>query len=219
MRRLTIKNTSRIPDEVVRALLDVAREVVWDSSRLDVGIAIKNRTRGPWSGHAYRNRIVASVGPDSAFPITAKYPGLSTAPEYTVNDATEAVCALLAHELTHVRQLRAGRRASEIECEHACIHALERLRTKDRPGVDAAWAAAKARLATEAAVAEAAKAPEAKAARRAESTNKRREARLAKLLESQAKWTRKLKLAQTKLRGVKRKLAAADRRAAARPSK
>src|SRR3990167_5099169 len=64
----------------------------------------RNRATCAYSGHAWGHRIVVSIGPDSKYPVKEHkcpgYPGMSP----RVADRIEALVAITAHELTHVRE-------------------------------------------------------------------------------------------------------------------
>ena len=175
--------------------------------------------------------ITVRVGGPEWFPREMKYPGMPTAPEYTAADRVEAFVAIFAHEVEHARQFQRRRvwdatygrqphisptlrpKISEINAEKAALRTLARFRVvRESLGLEAVHA----RVAEKHAVL--VQRTERAAARRAE---KRRfeesdEAKRAQLLASIAAWETKAKRAATYLKKYTRRLAAHDRRVAAK---
>jgi len=207
-----IHNTSQYPNDVVRTLVRLACNGREHGS---VGLNIKNSQhafRGRaysnipaisnWRGQDRRYLVVAAIGDVEKFPIKDhQYPGLKTAPIYTLNDWMEGFVFLIAHELTHCEQFKNNRPRSEIEAEISAHRTLEYFRTvREAVGVDDLMRDHEAH-----------KTPENKKATR-------REEKLDAIREKLFRWERKLKLATTKTKKLRRDLARMEKAHTATPS-
>ena len=136
---MRIKNTSRYPAADIERLVRLAAKGV-DSSRVEVHV--KN-SKWVFAGRAWHNighnnivsvagdvddLVVLRVGSPDRFPIEFQYPGLKTAPMYMISNWQEAVVALTAHELYHIKQKRTGKRASEVKAERWAFKRLQEWR-------------------------------------------------------------------------------------------
>ncbi len=137
--KMRIKNTSRYPTAEVERLVRFAAKGIGKSR---VEIHVKN-SRRVFAGRAWHiignNRIVnvakyvddlvvVRIGPPAKFPIEFSYPRLKTVPRYTIRDWKEAIVSVTAHELYHIKQRRACRRASEVKAERWALKRLEAYR-------------------------------------------------------------------------------------------
>ena len=121
-----LRNTSRYPDSEVRALVDFARKGFNDKR---VCINVKN-SRSDYAGTAYPRIPSVSNAPKSArYLITIrigkpdKFPSKNwgsyhykTVGKFDFRSWQEAMIAVVAHELTHIRQYRYNKKRSEVEC-------------------------------------------------------------------------------------------------------
>lgn len=229
-----IKNTSDLPDELLAII------VPWVLEDRDGAAAVRSilvtNTSAAFRGFCTWSRSVAvRIGRqgEGGFPRVQKYPGLVTAPEFTVADRIEALVMVLAHETEHARQmLRRSRwemqhntpekqrltsiprpQISEVEAERAAMRTLERFRVvRVELGIDEVPARVAEKHAALAAKRERSAALRA-AKDRFEASD---EAKRALLVESIAAWTKKLRRAETYLKKYKRRLAGLDRRIAAK---
>ncbi len=160
--------------------------------------ALKSKAFNPVAygldGSDYVRNILCRVGASDRFPASAVYPRYQQMPEYSVADWQEAVVMIAAHELAHTSY--SGNKDGEFNCELVAHDAVEAFR-RERGAFDAHLAAA-AQKESEREVALAAKnSPQAVA-----------EKKLADAQRAVDRWSRKLKLAKTKLtkytRAVKR---------------
>lgn len=208
---MKLRNTSRFDDDLVRWAIDLALEVlVGDPLRMGgVRVWVRNLGRGGTSGHAYgRSRIVASIGPDSGYPLTYTYK--AGVPDQHLADAIEGLCSILAHELQHLVQQRApGRQhdGDEIQCELVARKAVLLCRAR-RDEVNLIAFKASAEIA--------AAPPVDRLAAMAAGRAKAAELRLERLRKNVERWEKKLKRAQTALKKLRPKLRASEKRAAAR---
>lgn len=207
MNRVRVVNTSRYPTAVVRALVAFAR----GTRRCgDVAVNVKN-CRYAFAGRCYSRvpalsrrkgdrLVVVRIGAPGRFPLTTKYPGLVTAPEYVFRDWEEALVGVAAHELTHAMQFETRSPRSEIEAERAALRAVERFRAeRETLGLGALEEGERA-------------AADARAAARAEKRGPA--AKRAKVAADMKRWEAKAKLAETRLAKLRRRLRDLDRRAA-----
>jgi len=136
---MRLKNTSRYPTVEVQRLVRLAAKGV-ESSRVEVHV--KN-SKWVFAGRAWHNighnnivsvaddvddLVVIRVGSPDRFPIEFQYPKLKTAPMYLISNWKEAIIALTAHELYHIKQKRTGKRASEVRAERWAFKRLQECR-------------------------------------------------------------------------------------------
>ena len=184
---MKLKNSTTFENHFLR------RMVAWCAKQVEYPVSkvreaqFRNRTRRSYSGHAYGSRrIVCSIGPASRFPLLPdSRPGMSNE---IVADREEALIAVTAHELTHLHQYLFRRdtgkkRWSELDARWHEVKALREFRA-NRDALLAEWS----------------KAPAAKVAKPKPSIVEKRAAKAAADL---ARWNKKLKLAQTKVRKLK----------------
>jgi len=122
-----LRNTSQYPNDEVRKLVDFARHGFNDKR---VCINVKNCKTRRYGGTAYwciphisnapksaRYLITVRVGKPKDFPCTnfGSY-RYKTVTEFKFNSWQECLVAVLAHELTHIRQYRCQKPRSEVEC-------------------------------------------------------------------------------------------------------
>jgi hypothetical protein len=210
--RLSIRNTSRYPDAVVKALVNFARD---DRDVGSISVEITD-TKFTFRGRFHApDSVRVRVGSPAHFPsVNNKYPGLKTAPVYTLADWQEAIVAVTAHEFVHRMQYLASRmqssgldlphpgkkvRYSEIDADRSALRTLERFRA-ERPAMGLELLEARERVEAEKAQRlTLASAPEAKR---------------AKVEKAIKRWERKAKLAETYLKKLRRRLRALERSAA-----
>ncbi len=211
--KIIIKNTSRYPDAKVQALVKFAADYVeseaqrlgWRDKFLADPIQVNvQNTEHTYSGvykgiqrnaktdWVYRRRCIVRVGAPGAFPVNSKYRRYKAEdmPDSTLNSWEECIVGVTAHELSHIHYTYASgdRKGAEQSAEWTELDCVEKFR-KERSGYDALVAKIEAKSAEKAALAIADKSPDAQLAKRLESAR-------AKLV----KWTRKHKLATTKLK-------------------
>lgn len=140
---MKISVTGKRSPEVVRALVwFAARELEISDYVRDVEVT---SCTGAYRGRCWGRRILLRIGPDSDFPVEAKYPGLVTAPTFEMRDWVEGLVAIAAHEFAHSRQFRANTRRSEVEAERIAVYVLEKFRTCRNAVLEPALLAAKVR--------------------------------------------------------------------------
>jgi hypothetical protein len=190
------KNSTDYPDYMLR------RMVSWCCKQLDMpvrrvrAVQFTNCSRY-WRGRAWSRRILVRIGPDAGYPYTGKYPGRTYAPTYTVNDRTEALVKVTAHELAHLARWADGiYKVREATVDGMAIPILKRF-VDNREELLAEWN-----------VAPAAKAPKPKPGRQQQNEAKARDAL--------ARWERKMKLAKTKVAAYRKRVRYYDRVAASR---
>lgn len=133
--KVDVVNTSRYPDDEVRALVELARG---SKEHGHVALSVKNSKyayRGRAYGHmpSISNRrsgsrrflVVVAIGAPEMFPRAGKYPGIKSAPVYDMRTWQEALVAVAAHELMHCQQYTLGLPRSEIEAEKAAVRGIE----------------------------------------------------------------------------------------------
>lgn len=139
MSRVIISNSSQYADAAVTALVRFAvgdREVghtyvrVTNYHRAYRGTAYQRPTRARRRHTKAEHYVIVRIGASEHFPMVSQYPGLLTAPEYTMRTWHEALVAVAAHEFTHVTQFRQGAACSEIEAERSAVFTLERYRAE-----------------------------------------------------------------------------------------
>lgn len=204
---MKLRNSTDWPDHFIRRMLAWCRKEIELPAKALRSARFRNRKTAVHSGCGGWGEIIVSIGPDSFFPTKEYkcpgYPGM--APAYA--DRVEALVAITAHELTHVRvherlrnkpMIRALRTGAHSERQTMYeMRRVLKLFQEQRGVLLAAWSAAPA-----------------------ERENKPKpsivEQRAAKVLDSLSRWQRKLKLAQTKVRGLKKKAGYYERKAAVR---
>lgn len=118
---MTIRNTSRYPTAVVRALvLFAARAMLVEAWDLVVhvtsaGVVLK--------GQFWEGTVSIGIGPTDLFPVFPRA-YVRGAPRVLQVDWREALVATAAHEFAHARQDRERRGWNEVEAEHAARGAL-----------------------------------------------------------------------------------------------
>lgn len=189
-----MKITNSIPDFPIHFLRRMAgwcaKQVGLPASKVRRA-EFRNRQHRAYSGHAYGGgRIVVSVGPAHLFPLQPDTrPGMGG---LAFQDRVEALVAVTTHEVAHLLQYREGRsrvlyaaRRTEKDArwnEHRALLAFREAREQ----LMAAWM-------------------EPPKQREPEAKQSIQEQRAEKAAIKVAEWTRKLKLAQTKLRQYKRR--------------
>jgi hypothetical protein len=76
--------------------------------------------------------VLIQLGRDQSFPYTYRYPGLKTAPQYTLRNWKEHLVSTVAHESTHALESKLKRRHSEIRAEYMAIAVLEAYRARTK---------------------------------------------------------------------------------------
>jgi hypothetical protein len=100
---IAFTNTSRFPTPLLRKLLD------WTLAERSAAACVSavhfgNDSRAYHGWCKPSGRIRVRVGGPEHFPCAVKYPGLKTAPEYTIADPIEALVVVIAHEAHHAKQ-------------------------------------------------------------------------------------------------------------------
>ena len=199
---MKLRNSTPWPDHFLRRLVSwCARQVGLPPSKVR-NVQFRNRSKRSYSGHAYGGgRIVCSVGPAHRFPTNPDHrPGMDGE---SFADQLEALVAITAHEVRHLWQY-ANRKSNVLDAERrtehdARWHEVRALRTfrENREALLAEWSVEPA-------------------ARPVKSKPSVQEQRAAKVQASLDRWQRKLKLAQTKIRKLKRQAAYYDKSLAAK---
>lgn len=214
---MNFANSTHWTDPFLRRMLAWCCRHVGFKARRMTGVQFRKRSSGCYSGHAYGSRrIVVSIGPEDNFPAKPdSRPGMQNE---VIGDQVEALVAVTAHEIAHLCQYRDGRssrldreRKSEHDARWHEVRALRDFRA-DREALLARWSAMPLVIESPeesdplpvAAVA----LPKAKPPIV--------ERRAAKAEADLARWLRKLKLAQTKVRGYKRRVAYYSKKQAAK---
>jgi len=136
---MILRNTSRYPDSEVRDLVKFACKGFNDKR---VCINVKNCNTSIYRGRAYggvpyisnapkssKYLVVIRIGSPDRFP-TQGNGGYKRVPDFEIKDWKEALVAIVAHELTHIKQYRYGKRRSEVKCEMAEIKKLQEYRNR-----------------------------------------------------------------------------------------
>jgi hypothetical protein len=201
---MKLKNTTHWPDHFLRRMVAwVCKQVELPArslKRADFG----KRSRGCFNGYAwYRSmRIRVVIGPAKEYPVEPfHYPGRTNdqflSPRYA--DQLEGLVGVTAHELQHLhRKAETGHGGGERHTrgEERRIHALF---VANRDTLVAEWSA-----------------PPAAIAKEKPSAQQRRAGKVQSSLE---RWQRKLKLAQTKVKKLRRQAAYYDKALAANKSR
>lgn len=206
---MKLKNTTDFPDHFLR------RMVSWCCKELELPVrkvrnaAFGNRTNSAYSGHAwYSMRIHISIGPEKFFPTGGHlYPGRTSEAYRTpmMNDRTEALVSITAHELTHLRTYDTFRSRPMIRQMRRGIGSERQTQYEMRRLTELFRANREVLLANWNAVEEKAESPKVPAV----------EKRAAKVEADLARWTSKLKLAQTKIRKLRQRQRYYERKQAA----
>jgi hypothetical protein len=201
MLAMKLQNTTDWPDWFLRRMVAWCCRQIGMPQRTILGATFRN-SRGAWGGAArtWLKRITVCVGPESRFPASCgtHEPGESFA------DRLECLVAVTAHEAYHVaaewadehRQRTRGKRHGSSE-RRTCLEEMRILRLfrANREFLLADWSRAIERPAK----------PKASI----------QDKRAAKAQADLERWQRKLKLAQTKCRKLKQRVAYYDKALAA----
>lgn len=208
-RSLTINNTSRYHDSEVRRLVRFAYDSIDREHPLGkVSVRVTN-TRQAFRGRAiygaWGSRILVRIGAPGKFPVTGQYRKRAAA--YTFSDHREAIISISAHEFAHIEQHQRRLRKDEVGCEGVAAVVLEEFR-RQRQEIDREIVEA-----VETEKARAVRHQEAKAQRKTQLRSSDHKLQLAK--RDELRWSRKLKLTQTKLRKVRSRVRRLERAVAA----
>lgn len=198
---MKLRNSTGWSDAFIRRMVSwVAGELKYEPSKI-TEVQARNRSSRSYSGRAWPSRrILVSVGPDHRFPTGVDdRPGMANT---VLADRVEALVLLTAHEIQHLCQFR-DRRSYQLSrdrtTEHdARWHSVQVLATfrEQREALLEAWG----------------KEIKPRAVKPKPSRSERNEIAARKAVET---WTRKLKLAQTKLKKYRSKVRYYERKAAA----
>lgn len=201
---MRLRNSTDWPDHFLRRMVSwCCRQIGYPPSKVRE-VQFRNRTRRCYSGRAYGSRrIVCSVGPASAFPVAPdNRPGMDGE---IIADRLEALIAITAHELRHLWQYANGKSRTldaERRTEHdARWHEVRTLRAfrHSRELLLIDWS-------------------HEPASHQSKPKPPVQERRAAKAQADLDRWLRKLKLAQTKVRKLKRRVTYYDKAIAAHRS-
>jgi hypothetical protein len=208
---MKIVNTTPFPNAFLRRMTGwCARYVEHPVSAIREAKFTKT-SRG-FHGLAWRTgrRFLVRVGPPARFPIKHAHAGFET----TFADPTEALVHITLHEVYHLRQYRLnliGNRAPiEQPAERRAVLGMQEFRGR-RAELMAAWGMPEAAAAA---------APEPEPEPEPEvilTLSPRIQARAERAQAALDRWSRKLKLAQTKVRKYRQRVRYYERRSAARP--
>jgi hypothetical protein len=183
-----LKNTTDWPDWFLRRMIRWCAKHVELPPKALRSAQFRRRTTCSYSGCGGSGRITVSIGPASKFPVEEHkvdgYPGMCP----RIADPTEALVAITAHELTHVREM--AKRVSRMLSERQTMYEerrLLRMFQEDRERLLAEWS-------------------EPPAERPAKPKASVQEKRAAKAQAALANWQRKLRLAQTKVKQYKKRV-------------
>lgn len=182
---MKIRNSTDFPDHMLRRMVSWCCHQIGLPVRTVQVAQFRNRRTAAWSGHAWENGdICVSIGPNEVFPQTDGRPG---APQ-VINDRTEALIVVTAHELGHLLQYSDWDRYQKLKQTRRCEKDARLVETRtltafreNRDDLLSEWSVPPSKRPTK-----------PKPSRQA--TN------AAKAEQKLAEWTRKLKLAQTKVR-------------------
>lgn len=162
--------------------------------------------RNIYAGHEARRCFLVRVGAASRFPTNSTYARYKDMPEARLESWQEAVVGLTAHELTHTHYAyqTGDRKGDEINCELVEQDCVTEFRKHGCAGFDAFMHGEQMRQEASAAREAAKRAPDAILA-----------TETAKAEAAVARWTRKAKLAATKLKQWQRRLKRLQAKAAA----
>lgn len=195
---MRLRNSTDWPDHFLR------RMTAWVCAQLDTTTAIIHRaqftrtTYCPGRGRAWSSgRMLVRIGPASKFPHTYKYPNRRRAPEYQIVDREEELVQITAHEAFHLICFRERANTAEAPTEFVSLEVLEKFRA-NREALLAEWSDPPAlRITTP-----------------APSPVEQRALAAQNALDT---WTRKMKLAQTKVRKYRLRVRYYERKAARPP--
>jgi alkyl hydroperoxide reductase subunit AhpF len=198
---MKIKNSTDWPVHFLRRMAGwCCRQVGLPASKLRQA-EFRNRTTRSYSGHAYYGgRVVCSIGPAHRFPLAPDTrDGMAGE---IIADRVEALVAITAHEVEHIHQFRTGKMnkiAGRVEAHTRAVEVrVLRAFRAARETLLAEWSVEPVRI----------EKPKASI----------KERRASKAADDLARWQRKLKLAQTKVRKLKVRVRYYDlQQAASRP--
>lgn len=202
---MKLENSTDYPPHYLRRMVAWCCRELGMPARFCKSATFRQRRKPRFSGHAYHWRgggdIVVSLAPDSFFPWTENAEWLRVAGIVrTLNDRTECLVNVTAHELRHLQAELEGERtrgdglrigSSERATEHDAQKVLAAFRA-DREALEVAWRVAPPVKAKPSAV----------------------DQRAAKVNAALERWQRKLKLAQTKVKQYRRRATYYQRKAA-----
>jgi hypothetical protein len=201
---MKLANSTDFSDQMLRRMVSwTCKQLGFPASKLG-SVQFRNRARRSYSGHAYYpRRIVVSIGPASRFPTKPdSRPGMQNE---VFADRTEALIAVTSHEIAHLLQWREGRtrqlelhRRTEKDARWHEVLVLRAFRA-EREALLAAWSHE----------------PQAATIKMTPSVVEKRADKAATDL---ARWQRKLKLAQTKVRKLRTRVKYYERKSAAKSS-
>ena len=214
-----VKNTSKWPLEVLVPLLDLAWDVAWrgkDPRKIHprwqahwsqeaverscvYAVAIRHNSRTA-RGRAWASRCLLSLGyGDRIWPMRLNYSRYKDMPEYEAANWHEMIVHIAAHEFAHLTG-HGGKKKGEEMCELTAWDAIDTYR-KRQPEIDGKIEAAlqNTRQRAQAALQ---RVTDKKAERASP------EYKLAVLARKEKVWLRKLRLALSKMKGIKRSRAA-----------
>jgi uncharacterized membrane protein len=128
---MKLKITSKHPKNEVKDIVLLAEKEVFGEAAFRLPPEFKVWVKNCEFSHAgrfYGSKMSLRIGPASSFPVKYQYPRLKTAPSYVLNDWKEALFVLTVHEMWHYYQMRTNSGYSEIETENRSVKALERFR-------------------------------------------------------------------------------------------
>jgi hypothetical protein len=219
MKTIIIKNTSRYPDNAVRWLVHFAARYVrgemtrmGDLEKFDrhgFWLQFKNKTCHYYGGRYFNQlvnsrggyplqddeqfrRVMVKIGKPEKFPMQSWDPRYKDMPEGRLNDWQEATIAITAHELCHVKYN--GRKEGEYNCDTIMHDAVDAFR-KSRILFDEAMDAGQRKEQERETAAAAKRSPEAVLNQR-----------LIKAQAQLARWTRRQKIAGTKVKLYEREV-------------
>lgn len=195
---MKLKNTTDFADHFLRRLVSwCCREL--ELSRKKIREVRFRNSRSVWGGRAYwRSRITVCIGSASECNQTLKHWKFNDGFQIVTNHRIEVLVVTTAHELAHIEQFwRVGPRQSRLErvTEGQAYRLLTAFRA-NRESLLAAW--------------------NEPPAPRAKATVSIIDRRAEKAADDLARWQRKAKLAQTKIRKLKARVRYYERRQAAK---
>ena len=189
---MRLKNTTKFPTHFL------CRLVSWCCKQVD--LPAKQCRQAAflnwkcWRGTAWSRHFIVRVGRDAAYPYTFQYK--KNAPAITHADDIEHLVSLTAHELWHLVQYMHRRRTNEAQNERVALTVLNEFRLH-RDELLAEWS-------------------DEPAQRKAKPKLSVVDRRAVKVQAALDRWTKKLKLAQTKVKKLKAKARYYERKMAAR---
>lgn len=186
---MKLRNSTDYPNHFLRRMIGWCCRQIGLSQKHLRRVDVTNCT-GTHRGRAWWYEVLLRIGPASSFPSMPNRYGGFDYPSY--GDRTEALIAIAGHELAHIEQNHRGqgrRRDRERLCGIESMRCLNAFRA-DRERLMAEWGRKSERSA-------ALSVPKPSLI----------EQRAAKAAADLARWQRKLKLAQTKVRQYKQRVA------------